>query len=373
MSSFSNPSSTRTHQFAYVWDYVIVFSMIETGEKREDGTKICKQTQASKGIIETLQHRGVRTFTYLSVQKDELYCMIQVDSKSLCHFADKINFQMELDPDRLEAFFTGYESSKASDDDDAPLLDKSTGRSVKNAAKRDIKLAHDHPLVEFRLRYGINERTISDGSELKEMYNIDPPSEYGPFDLIFVPYEKEIPQQFYLHNRLSIPGGKDESEGKINEWEKKPSDEPKGKLFSPLQRLKLIYYYLKCSNHDGGCGIQIDKFLRPPSKPRHSEQATEVLKGPVMKAFFPLHDRDIAQQLTKQSIHLSTTPWKQPFRDLRDYFGEKIALFYVFIGHYSMWLLIPSLVGAMFQLVVLASGDYSHPVLCFFGILVSSW
>ena len=90
----------------------------------------------------------------------------------------------------------------------------------------------------------------------------------------------------------------------------------------------------------------------------------------MLKAFYPLHDRDVSKQIKRDSLALTTSPWGQPFNRVKEYFGEKVGLFYVFTGHYSLWLFPPALVGVVFQMVVVGSGDYSHPVLCFFGLLV---
>ena len=45
-------------------------------------------------------------------------------------------------------------------------------------------------------------------------------------------------------------------------------------------------------------------------------------------------------------------PFSQPFSDVRDYFGEKIALYYLWFGHYTYRLIAPSLLGFITQNLV---------------------
>lgn len=44
-----------------------------------------------------------------------------------------------------------------------------------------------------------------------------------------------------------------------------------------------------------------------------------------------------------------------------------------FLGHYCSQLFIPALVGTAFQLVAWSYNDYSHPVLPFFGVVITIW
>ncbi|KAJ1413447.1 calcium-activated chloride channel-domain-containing protein [Ochromonadaceae sp. CCMP2298] len=90
-----------------------------------------------------------------------------------------------------------------------------------------------------------------------------------------------------------------------------------------------------------------------------------------MLAIFPMHDYGIAEGVEKQCLSLSAMPWNTPTHDLKEYFGEKIALYVVFLGHYSFYLLIPAIIGLIFQIVVWASGNYS--VVAFYSLLIVAW
>ncbi len=122
-------------------------------------------------------------------------------------------------------------------------------------------------------------------------------------------------------------------------------------------RLKLIYALLRAPKREGGCDLELSKMI---------------LKKRIL-CLYPLHEREITGQLLEKCTSTTTFPWDMPCHDLKEYFGEKIALYNVFIGHYSYWLIVPSIIGLIFQIVVWATGDFSHPVLPFYSLLITVW
>ena len=396
--------------FCENWDYCMVFAMAQGKgvTSPEDPKKEINipyyQSSDSKDCVRLLQEKNVDVFTYLSVQEDELYCLLRVRAATLRKFADKIKYPLEMDPDRLEAMFTGLESSspdykrKVFDERKPDRKKPWTPRKAEDKLERPKQLEADHPLTVFRHQTRFKLRNISDGSDLEDVHlnrpgdehsqhkhKIERPSHLPPWELIFLPYNKDVPQQLYKHTRVSDNEGQ---EGKTNKYDtaatvngtKYPSpSEPMGKLLSYMDRLKITYYYLRSPEQDGGCGIPIERMLtdqtgniKKDEKKKEEERGSE-LKGPVLKAFFPLHHRSVSKGILKKSWEWNAFPWGQPIEELRCYYGEKFALFYVFVGHYSWWLLLPAIPGFLFQLVVVSSGDFSHPVLCFFGLVMSVW
>jgi hypothetical protein len=122
-------------------------------------------------------------------------------------------------------------------------------------------------------------------------------------------------------------------------------------------RLKLINLLLRAPKRDGGCALEINHLL-------HKKK---------LLAFFPLHDRAATDEIKEKIWKWGIWPWNIPVEDVREYFGEKIALYYVFVGHYSFWLWIPSIIGLAFQLVVWATLNFASPVLPFYSLVVTVW
>jgi hypothetical protein len=122
-------------------------------------------------------------------------------------------------------------------------------------------------------------------------------------------------------------------------------------------RLKLIAVMLESPKRDGGCSLELSQYL-------HKKQ---------MLAFFPLHDKPTARAIQHKCWEKDVFPWAIPVEDVREYYGEKIALYNVFVGHYSYWLVGPAIVGLAFQLVVWGTLNFSHPVLPFYSLLITVW
>ena len=146
--------------------------------------------------------------------------------------------------------------------------------------------------------------------------------------------------------------GKYESHS-IDLYDTKNHDSP---LYGQI-RLTLIYYLLKGAKLYGGCGLDLNGMI---------------VKGDLL-AFFALHNRTESAIIYTKSLDWGTFSWDQPFEHIKDYFGEKIALFYHFLGHYSYWLIIPAAIGFIFQLIVWGTGNYSHPVVAFYSVFIACW
>ncbi|UIZ21113.1 hypothetical protein KXD40_000089 [Peronospora effusa] len=43
----------------------------------------------------------------------------------------------------------------------------------------------------------------------------------------------------------------------------------------------------------------------------------------------------------------NTSPMSQSFDRICHYFGVKVALYFLYLGHYTKWLLLPTLVGSV--------------------------
>jgi len=121
--------------------------------------------------------------------------------------------------------------------------------------------------------------------------------------------------------------------------------------FSSLSRLKLIPMLLRFA------GIDVPGMIA-----KHQ-----------ILAFFPLHSRPHRAQLRSSWLVWRQLPNKQPISEIKNYFGEEVALYFAFIGHYTTWLLPLSVFGLLSffdQVIEQSPAAIGSFVFCF---LVAFW
>ena len=127
--------------------------------------------------------------------------------------------------------------------------------------------------------------------------------------------------------------------------------------FPESTRLKLVALLLIAGISQGGADLE----------PR------SLLLEKTIVGYFPLHDYEVKKRLAADWTNWFSLPWNQPVDAVRDYFGEKIALYFAFLGHYCSWLMGPAAMGLAVQLVVAGTGNFSHPILPFFALFIAGW
>ncbi|KAF4323256.1 hypothetical protein BBO99_00001540 [Phytophthora kernoviae] len=113
---------------------------------------------------------------------------------------------------------------------------------------------------------------------------------------------------------------------------------PNGSLFASTDRIALIEHII--TNHQTGAGIDIDRLL-------YEEIIVES---------YPLHEEEEKMVLKEKWIVWNASPMNQPFDRICQYFGVKVALYFLYLGHYTKWLLYPTLVG-----IVMGTLSYTIP------------
>jgi hypothetical protein len=193
--------------------------------------------------------------------------------------------------------------------------------------------------IEFNMHLDADvlETTAKVGYPEKNIGPVDIPFDpeitpLKPFEYIYGPYSKSVDEKLY---------------------KKAPSmDHP----FSERHRLKLTRSL-----------IESKKFYKNPVK------IQKYILRNTMQAFFPLHNRKELHWFEENWLPWKVSPWSAPVDRIKNYFGEKIGLYFVFLGHYSLWLSIPSIAGFPIQMYVLVANDFSNPVLPFFSIFIVLW
>lgn len=191
----------------------------------------------------------------------------------------------------------------------------------------DFRMHLDPIEVERQLESGDAEKGIS-GVSIAHCPEI---TQYHPYQYIFGKYSRKIGEHLY--------------------WREDGLNHP----FREIVRLKLSALLLESRPHNKRENLKIRRYLR---------------KG-WMKAVFPLHNRERTEVL---SLKWKNFPFQRlPLDDLKEYFGEKVALYFVFMEHFTYFLAIPAVMGIPLQIAVFATNDYSAPFLPFFSFFMALW
>lgn len=194
------------------------------------------------------------------------------------------------------------------------------------ADKVDFKLLLNPTEIQRRLENGDAEHGIAPVS----IADCPDVTHYKPYQYIYGKYSRNTDESLY--------------------WREVEADHP----FRELIRLKLSALIMS-SRSGRSENIKIRRCLQMGW----------------MKACFPLHNQE---QVDMLRLKWKGFPWQRPpLDDMKEYFGEKVALYYVFMHHFMLFLTIPAVVGIPLQLVVFSTNDYSAPYLPFYSFFVALW
>ena len=148
-----------------------------------------------------------------------------------------------------------------------------------------------------------------------------------------------------------------------------------GRLFSSLERQRLVYSKMEAAKDQGGAELDIDRLIAE-------------------KAFancFPLHSEERDELLTEWCSLLGFRIWpctkdgkrrrlwpdlglmQQPIEDVRDYFGEKIAFYFAWLEHYTqmlLWLMWASIIMEIIEASNQTAAAVMVPLYC---LIVAVW
>jgi hypothetical protein len=129
-------------------------------------------------------------------------------------------------------------------------------------------------------------------------------------------------------------------------------------FFRGVDRLKIIYSILTAKTQDGGCNLDIYKLM----------------KDKCIAGFFPLHDHVELIPLESSWLQVFQLPWNQPVAMVKDYFGEKIGLYFVWLGHYTTWLFFAAIVGFFCWINVAADDNNPNAeIMPYFATFMAFW
>jgi hypothetical protein len=194
----------------------------------------------------------------------------------------------------------------------------------------DFKMLLDPHVLEKKCLMGDAEKGIAPLS-IGDDRSI---TKFSPYEYIYCRYEAEDDEMYW-----------------------RPQDEISNHSFTENIRLKVTNYILEFSASKGGAALSIRNSLA---------------EGKLL-AYFPMPNLESRHELGNQWLKTFMTPNGQPFEMIRSYFGEKIVLFFEFRAHLTYWLGSPAIIGLALECVVVATYNFSHPVIPFFSLYIAGW
>lgn len=145
-----------------------------------------------------------------------------------------------------------------------------------------------------------------------------------------------------------IPPEEPSNDEVLDETGRKIDLKDEAMIFRGVDRMKLIHNIITYHGI-GGCGLDIH----------------QLLKDECILAYGPLHDMVELRELEASWITLLDWPWNQPCEEIKNYFGEKIGLYFKWLGIYTSWLIPASIVGFFIWINIATDGKYFIIVIYF--------
>jgi hypothetical protein len=163
-------------------------------------------------------------------------------------------------------------------------------------------------------------------------------TKYPPYELIFGRYSQRVDERVYA----PAP--------------RPPSAPLPPHPFKDSVKLKLEWTILE-SRVGGQENLKVRRYLR----------------SGWLRGCFPLHHGGGADTLLFALNRFPLRAHSLPLYQIKEYFGEKVGLYFAFMEHLCRCLAPPALIGVPLQVAVFVLDDYSAPFLPFFSYFIAVW
>ena len=128
-------------------------------------------------------------------------------------------------------------------------------------------------------------------------------------------------------------------------------------IFRSVDRLKLMMGIMEGDIKQEGCSLILKELIT---------------RGACL-AIYPLHDDDALQTIQDRWLTYLEPPWAQPIDLVKDYFGEKVGMYFLFLGTYSTWLFYAGALGIVTYALEIVPSPFAVWSTTFCGIFMSMW
>ena len=178
-----------------------------------------------------------------------------------------------------------------------------------------------------------NLKVQADLTDYKLQFN-EESSDVDKFNL--KPYQAVLPYGAFEKGGSSKKQGSildTDKEGLFKRYDSEGNPASEGELFRFNDRVRLVYSMISSTLEVG----ELKSF--------------ELLIGD-----FPLHSQPALNQLKTEWSDWHKVFKPQPFEKIREYYGEKLTMYFIWLQYYIYWLMLPSFFGTVLAIILFASG-----------------
>eukprot|EP00127_Corallochytrium_limacisporum_P001754 Clim_evm8s78 gene=Clim_evmTU8s78 len=125
-------------------------------------------------------------------------------------------------------------------------------------------------------------------------------------------------------------------------------------LFSTGEQAYIIFSVLDNLRHDDTFCEEMGDALYPRAKVTNDLVLLNLQSLGLVESVFPLHTKVHRGKLAK---HIMTSRFSMHLDEIRDYFGDEVAIYFAFMQSYCRWLMLPALVGPVVSFLGGAPAD----------------
>ena len=325
-----------------------------------------QRTWSMRRILAQLASGGLQIRLFYNTMHNVVYCKIRASQMRLMKEASRIGLRLQLD----ESALAEYCRKGRPDLNWSPLVlpEKSIATSLP-------------PYKYMTCAYTMNEDNTATHPSLKGLYKkwlVQQLAKSDALESDVTPFHREAVEgeatarSSIVERAMGAKGGYvTAADGDIctqvlgdNGVEIPQSTDDEGftliqhsSLFRMADRLKLIHSIVN-NNTSGGCYLNTNVLL----------------KHNCILAFRALQDPVNLMTVQKDWISMLQFPWNQNTDVAKDYFGERIGLYFAWLGHYTSWLILASIAGIVaWSFVQAGNNDPNNFLMPYFAGFMAIW